>query len=104
MRKQLLLTLATLFCCTLVWGQYVAPEVGKAYRILTPGKSYQCMAANYKENIIETMAKSNNAYEQMWVLEKAGDKSVYIKNGLTGLYVQHVSQLSGYFKMEETRK
>ena len=104
MRKQLLLTLATLLCCTLVWGQYVAPEVGKAYRILTPGKSYQCMAANYKENIIETMAKSNNAYEQMWVLEKAGDKSVYIKNGLTGLYVQHVSQLSGYFKMEETPK
>ena len=104
MKKHLLLTLATLLCCTLAWGQYVKPEAGKAYRILTPGKDYHCMAANYKENLIETMAKSDNGYEQMWVLEKAGDKSVYIKNGLTGRYVQHVSQLSGYFRMEDTPK
>ena len=84
MKKQLLFTLATLLCCTLAWGQYVAPEVGKAYRILNAGRSYHCMAANYKANIIETMAKSDNAYDQMWILEKAGSNSVYIKNGLTG--------------------
>ena len=104
MKKQLLFTLATLLCCTLAWGQYVAPEVGKAYRILNAGRSYHCMAANYKANIIETMAKSDNAYDQMWILEKAGSNSVYIKNGLTGKYVQHASSMSELFRMADTPK
>ena len=104
LKKFLFITMTTLLCCTFAMGQYVAPETGKAYRILTPGKDYHCMVANYKDNLIETMAKSNNAYEQMWILEKASDKSVYIKNGLTGSYVQHISQLSGYFRMDETPK
>ena len=102
LKKHLFLTLTTLLCCSVAFGQYVVPETGKAYRILTPGKNYQCMAANYKDNIIQNMDKSENAYEQMWIIEPAGEKSVYIKNGLTGLYVQHVTQLSGYFKMAET--
>ena len=104
LKKHLLLTIATLLCCSVAWGQYKVPEAGKAYRILTPGKNYHCMAANYKDNIIQTMAASANAYEQMWVLEKAGNNSMYIKNGLTGQYVQHMSQLSGYFRMAETPK
>ena len=99
MKKLLLSTLATLLCCALAWGQYVEPEPGKVYRILNAGRSYHCMAANYKMNIIETMTKSDNAYEQMWILEKAGSNSVYIKNGLTGKYIQYATQMSELFKM-----
>ena len=69
LKKILFFTFTTLLCCTFAMGQYVTPETGKAYHILTPGKDYHCMVANYKDNIIETMAKSNNAYEQMWILE-----------------------------------
>ncbi len=101
LKKYLFMTLATLLCCSVAWGQYSAPEAGKAYRILTPGKNYDCMSADYKQNMIKTMAKGDNAYEQMWVLE-AADDAFYIKNGLTGNYVQPVSQLSGYFRMAET--
>ena len=104
LKKHLFMMFVTLLCCSIAWGQYLIPQSGKAYRILTPGKSYHCMSANYKENIIQTMAKADNAYEQMWVLESAGDKSFYIKNGLTGQYVQHISQLSGYFRMDDTPK
>ena len=104
MKKLLLSTLATLLCCALAWGQYVEPEAGKVYRILNAGRSYHCMAANYKMNIIETMTKSDNAYEQMWILEKAGSNSVYIKNGLTGKYIQYATQMSELFKMADTPK
>ena len=102
LRNFLFLTLATLLCCSVAWGQYSVPEAGKAYRIMTPGKDYQCMSADYKENMIKTMPKGNNAYEQMWVLEAADNNAFYVKNGLTGNYVQSVSQLSGYFRMAET--
>ena len=60
LKKFLFITMTTLLCCTFAMGQYVAPETGKAYRILTPGKNYDCMVANYKDNLIETMPKSNN--------------------------------------------
>ncbi len=104
MKKHLLLTLSTMLCCMLAWGQYVKPEAGKVYRIFAPGRYYNCMAANYKANIIETLPKSDNAYEQMWILEKAGTNSVYIKNGLTGKYVQYATQMSELFKMTDTPK
>lgn len=104
MKKLLLSTLATLLCCALAWGQYVEPEPGKVYRILNAGRGYHCMAANYKTNIIETMTKSDNAYDQMWILEKAGNNSVYIKNGLTGKYIQYATQMSELFRMADTPK
>ena len=84
------MTIATLLCCSIAWGQYSAPEAVKAYRILTPGKNYDCMSADYKQNMIKTMAKGDNAYEQMWVLEAADGGAFYVKNGLTGYYVQPV--------------
>ena len=62
------------------------------------------MVANYKENIIEVMEKSNNAYEQMWILEKAGTNSVYIKNGLTGKYIQSANDFSEFFYNLKRRK
>ena len=101
-KKYLFMTIATLLCCSIAWGQYSAPEAGKAYRILTPGKNYDCMSADYKQNMIKTMPKGTNAYEQMWVLEAADGGAFYVKNGLTGNYVQPVSQLSGFFRMEES--
>lgn len=104
LKKFLLITLTTLLCCNIAWGQYTYPEAGKAYRILTPGKNYRCMSANYKDNIIKTMDKNINAYEQMWVIEKAGDNSVYIKNGFTGKYIQHASDFSERFGMADTPK
>ena len=104
LKKALFLTFATLLCCSIAWGQYTTPETGKAYRMLTPGQNYKCMTANYKDNKIETMAKNNNAYDQMWILEKAGDNSVYIKNGLTGYYIQHATKSSELFRMADTPK
>ncbi|MBE6304280.1 MAG: hypothetical protein E7089_10195 [Bacteroidales bacterium] len=104
LKKLLLVTLAALLCPNISWAQYVAPETGKAYRILNAHKNYQGMVANYKENIIEVMEKSNNAYEQMWILEKAGTNSVYIKNGLTGKYIQSANDFSELFKMGDTPK
>ena len=102
-KKYLFMTFATLLCCSVAWGQYSAPQAGKAYRILTPGKNYDCMSADYKQNLIKTMAKGDNAYEQMWILEGTDNANAfYVKNGLTGEYVQPVSQLSGYFRMAET--
>lgn len=104
LKRYLLLALTTLLCCNTAWAQYVAPETGKVYRILNAHKNYQGMVANYKENIIEVMEKSNNAYEQMWILEKAGTNSVYIKNGLTGKYIQSANDFSELFKMGDTPK
>ena len=104
LKRLLFITLATLLCCNVAWAQYVAPETGKAYRILNYHKNYQGMVANYKENIIEVMEKSDNTYEQMWILEKAGTNSVYIKNGLTGKYIQHANEFSEKFKMADTPK
>ena len=104
LKRLLFITLATLLCCNVAWAQYVAPETGKAYRILNYHKNYQGMVANYKENIIEVMEKNNNAYEQMWILEQAGTNSVYIKNGLTGKYIQHANDFSELFKMADTPK
>ena len=104
LKRLLFITLTTLLCCNIAWAQYVAPETGKAYRILNAHKNYKGMVANYKENIIEVMEKSNNAYEQMWILEKAGTNSVYIKNGLTGKYIQSANDFSELFKMGDTPK
>ena len=104
LKRLLFITLASLLSFNIAWAQYVAPETGKAYRILNANKNYQGMVANYKENIIEVMEKSNNAYEQMWILEKAGANSVYIKNGLTGKYIQHANDFSELFKMGNTPK
>ena len=104
LKRLLFITFATLLCCNIAWAQYTSPTPGKAYRILNANKDYKGMVANYKENIIEVMEKSNNAYEQMWILEKAGANSVYIKNGLTGKYIQHANDFSELFKMNDTKK
>lgn len=104
LKKFLFVTLVTLLNCSIAWGQYTTPETGKAYRMLTPGQNYKCMTANYKDNIIQTMEKNSKAYDQMWILEKAGSNSVYIKNGLTGYYIQNATQSSELFRMGETPK
>ena len=104
MKKQLLLTLVTLLCCTLTWGQYSKPETGKVYRVLNPHRNNKYMIANYKNNTIGAVDKNEKAYEQMWILEKAGDNSVYIKNGLTGQYIQHVTKNSELSKLAGTPK
>ena len=62
------------------------------------------MIANYKNNTIGAVDKNEKAYEQMWILEKAGDNSVYIKNGLTGQYIQHVTKNSELSKLAGTPK
>ena len=103
-KKFLFLTFAALLCCNIVWGQYSTPEVGKVYRVLNPHRNNKYMIANYKNNTIGAVDKNEKAYEQMWILEKAGDNSVYIKNGLTGQYIQHVTKNSELSKLSDTPK
>lgn len=102
LKKYLLTVFSILLYCNMAWSQYSVPQSGKAYRILTPGKNYNCMSADYKENLIYSREKDENAYEQMWILEDIGNNGFYIKNGLTGLYIQPTSKLSDYFRMNET--
>ena len=104
LKKHLLLTIVTLLCCSVAWGQSVVPETGKAYRVINPFRDNKCMAATYNDGIIAVVEKNTAAYEQMWILEKASDKSVYIKNGYTGKYIQHASKMSELFTMADTPK